>query len=596
MVSSSYHPYPEIKSLKLGRNDLLVGGNELFIQAVAQTLPLLTCLEELDCDLFENPPNFMDPLCRLLETSKTLKKLAYYQWNITAREASLFCSALANNSTLRDLSIHWSCIMPPGANYSCAFSASLEKSTILRTLVISSDHNYRGGKLQFITEAVGRTKSLVNFSLKGFVIDNEASAGIEDLLTGNCTLRRFEMRSCVRYPSPDEADHSYSSQDMTDVLSTRINSWKNILEKNRSLEELRLNLSVFSASEFRAFLAMLQNNTSLKRVEVEHIENYFYWRGSLTKSDSTQEQTDVSPPDTPDVIITQCQKLSHIGLCIAEKEDTSWFAMAMSALITCSHVTKLSISISSLGFDHEVEEVIANYIKNTRTLKELRLDLPFLPPDVTEEACRMKLIDALKHNSSLRKLFITNVKFTQKEAVFFTAMLQSSRKIYDLEIWTSKSSAEALVYLLSLGFSKNYTLVSLRWRYASGPDISHRTMHYYFVKDIVRRNHDFITRAAHCVIGNRNRRCSEALEVVSENPALIETVCELQSVGETQAAQIVRNTLGWLLSLDGFMRTTGVVKRRVCCAGSKDHKLQLDDLDEYSWLKVRRLLRIADVP
>ncbi|KAH9376244.1 hypothetical protein HPB48_013154 [Haemaphysalis longicornis] len=120
-------------------------------------------------------------------------------------------------------------------------------------------------------------------------------------------------------------------------------------------------------------------------------------------------------------------------------------------------------------------------------------------------------------------------------------------------------------------------------------------MQYYYVRNIVRRNCDFITRAISCSTGDRSRKCAEAFELVADNPALVERVCELQSVGEKEASQIVRNTLSALQGLDDFMGITGVVKRCVSCTNSKDHKLQLEDLDGYSWLHVRRLLRISDV-
>ncbi|KAH9376152.1 hypothetical protein HPB48_003209 [Haemaphysalis longicornis] len=94
----------------------------------------------------------------------------------------------------------------------------------------------------------------------------------------------------------------------------------------------------------------------------------------------------------------------------------------------------------------------------------------------------------------------------------------------------------------------------------------------------MRRNNDLATRMAHCATGNHSRRCVEALELVAENPALVEKICQVQSVGEDEAAE--RKALGTILGLDGYMRVSGVVKSRVSCPIGNDHMLQVWDLDE----------------
>lgn len=587
MISTSYRPSTALKSLRLLEPSWMLARNGALIQAVAPTLPFLTGLEELDCTLSVNS---IEPLCCLLETSSALKKLTLTHQSMNLHEAAQFHFCLSKNSTLTDLSINWGCIMPEGANYSVVFGAFLEESTVLKTLSILCDGNYRLGQLKPLTDAIGRSTSLVNLTLKFFGIDNEDAIAIKDLIAGNCSLRSFIMKFCRWYPEPAEASHSDYSPDTTDVHSTRIRAWVNILQTNRSLEELQLNRSAFKPADWDIFFATLQNNnTGLKRVFVEGLNWYFHCRGILASCGSEQK---TAAPSRPDAIITRCKQLCNIGFWLEVKQDVVWFEKAISTLRSCSHVTTLAVDVHRPELERDVQELIADYIKHTITLKTLRLSFPIIfGTNATQSASIVKTIAALKNNSSIRKLFLVYREFTDEEASLFTALMKSNKTIYDLEIFTSMASTETLVNRLSPGFAANYTLVSLRFHWRRLP----LTRHFYYVNDVVRRNTDLVTRAAHCTAGNVSRTCAEAFELVAENPALLEKICELQSLGQKDAAQVVRNTRATLLGLDDFMRITDVVKTRVTCSSSEDYNLQLNDVDEYSWLQVRRLLRLSDV-
>lgn len=579
MISSSYRATMVLKRLKLQ--------DEWLIQAVSRTLPLLTGLEELYCRMYNDENNFIESLCGLLSKSSSLTKLTLTHWMMTTNEASLFCSALSKNATLTDLSINCSCIMPEDANLSAEFAASLEKSTMVRNLDISGFVMNRVVPVKYIIDAVCRSKSLVNLSLDSFVINDEASAAIEHFLSSNCVLKSFRLDHCMWYP--DEPHALYDSTNETDLPSPRIRPWIDILQNNRSLEELRLKLRSFSHSDCRAFFAELQKHTSLNRVVIEDLSSYLHARGILTCSRkrgiltcsrSSLKKEDASPPDRPDILITQCKQLSDISVWLNDV-DTAWAKMTLRELNSCSHVTNLDLWIRRNCIDDGVEDLLADYIRNTNTLRELSLFTP---------ACRRKITEALKSNSSLGKLSM-GIDFTEEEAVRFATTLRSSDNIYALKLYTSKESAKRLLNHLSPALAKNYTLVSLECVLISLP----LTRNFYYVRDIMRRNNDLVTNAAHCAKGNHNRRCVEALELVAKNPALVEKICKTHSVGEDDAAEILKKALGSIVGLDDYMRVSGVVKRRVSCPSGNDYKLQLSDLDEYSWHHVRRFLRVSDV-
>ncbi|KAH9382899.1 hypothetical protein HPB48_023521 [Haemaphysalis longicornis] len=190
----------------------------------------------------------------------------------------------------------------------------------------------------------------------------------------------------------------------------------------------------------------------------------------------------------------------------------------------------------------------------------------------------------------MRKLCL-GMGSTKEEVVRFATMLKSSDKIYALNIAANKESTELLLHHLYPGFSRNYTLISLFYYWGG----LHLTRRFYLVSDIIRRYNDLVRRATHCATGNNIRMCVEALELVAQNPALMEKICEGKYVGEEDAAEIVRNALGTVLGFDDYMRVSGVVKHRVSCPSGNTHKLQLSDLDDYSWRVVRRFLRVSDV-
>ncbi|KAH9370878.1 hypothetical protein HPB48_020717 [Haemaphysalis longicornis] len=58
---------------------------------------------------------------------------------------------------------------------------------------------------------------------------------------------------------------------------------------------------------------------------------------------------------------------------------------------------------------------------------------------------------------------------------------------------------------------------------------------------------------------------------------------------------MISKRLEGLQNLKNFMQISGLVKQRVVCHVDSSGWLQLDDVDEYSWLSVRKYLRLADV-
>lgn len=88
---------------------------------------------------------------------------------------------------------------------------------------------------------------------------------------------------------------------------------------------------------------------------------------------------------------------------------------------------------------------------------------------------------------------------------------------------------------------------------------------------------------------------AQALERVHSHAALHEELTRGASIESGQAASMIRRALRGVQSMHDFMRLSGVVKERVVCLPSLDGRPQLDDLDEYSWGRLRRYLLIEHV-
>ncbi|KAH7943757.1 hypothetical protein HPB52_011330 [Rhipicephalus sanguineus] len=138
----------------------------------------------------------------------------------------------------------------------------------------------------------------------------------------------------------------------------------------------------------------------------------------------------------------------------------------------------------------------------------------------------------------------------------------------------------------------NYALCSAVFE--TKPILMDLAAYWFEVSDTARRNYGLVVRAAHFLKDLRSDRlCAAALERVSRHPALVAELAEVLRIGETEAANAVRQRFQEMQGLHDFMRLAGVVRDRVRC--EDDGSTQLDALDSRCWLHVRRYLRLDDV-
>ncbi|KAK8785178.1 hypothetical protein V5799_008461 [Amblyomma americanum] len=118
------------------------------------------------------------------------------------------------------------------------------------------------------------------------------------------------------------------------------------------------------------------------------------------------------------------------------------------------------------------------------------------------------------------------------------------------------------------------------------------------IMDTVRRNFGLVSRASQFLsAGHCDRFCSpHALKTVQMHPALMAELAEVLSVGDTEAADMIRDGIRSLEDdMHVFMRVIGIAGERIECCPRQDGRAQLDSLNEYCLREIRRYLRFEDV-
>ncbi|KAL3201023.1 hypothetical protein MRX96_012859 [Rhipicephalus microplus] len=91
------------------------------------------------------------------------------------------------------------------------------------------------------------------------------------------------------------------------------------------------------------------------------------------------------------------------------------------------------------------------------------------------------------------------------------------------------------------------------------------------------------------------RYVTGAVERVARYLALMDEVARTAKLDRAELDVLVRNHLMKTRSMDGFIRTFGVVKERVICHLAVDDHMQLNKLNQDCWTIVRRYLVTNDI-
>ncbi|KAH9382701.1 hypothetical protein HPB48_023257 [Haemaphysalis longicornis] len=584
--SSVYH---SLKSLQITSLSA-----PLVLENISVAVRHLAKLEDLKIDLRKLPHGFIEALCSLTRTSSSLKHVSLPRYEMKLWEVELFYASLAENCNLEELCVNTSSLLP-GSEHCCVdFARYLASTATLKSLELYSTKYRLSRILAAVVLALSGNHALRSITFTGFFVDMEGARAIKRYLAKNTMVKIFSLKECRwhgKHGPWHATDNSKYDTDNIGVLSGRIRPWISILRKNRTLQCLTLNLSGFSPAECNALFDELVNNSTIQKVTIEDIGLYCSRRGRRLSSPRTNRRSKTIH-ERPDQLVAECRQLSDLKLMYYEPDDSTWFKMTVPVLTGCRHITTLSLDMR-FSFQDGAVSLVATYISQTSVLRDLHLCLPWFlvivnPNDTTH---RLEVLRALEKNSSVRKLTLWENGFNIGEISFLAKIVRSSKVLHTFTLNSFAEQVETFMQHLSPDFYLNQTLVSLQF-YATRVRV---TRSFFVVRDIVRRNHDLVTCAAHFVIGNRSRQCCEALEAVAHNSALVEKLQEMFSVDEQTAVDSVCKSLHHIRLMVVFMRFTGVIESQLAFCEETSGRLCLQDIDEYSWCCVRRYLRVADV-
>ncbi|KAH7951422.1 hypothetical protein HPB52_008945 [Rhipicephalus sanguineus] len=559
------------------------------LQSVAAALPLFNHLQELECRLLNFERTFCEGLSKLLVSTASLTTLKLNARNMEPEDGMVILHGLERNTTVTTLAITMR-MNPFLSQRGVLFADYLSQNQTLRTLMVTSYFANDDSALNLIIRSLFRNTTISEVTLIGFDLDDQNSRLVAELLSENRSLKNFHMVQCSLYTSRRNPE--------PDGVSGGICPWMVALGKNRTLERLTMELSCFNVEECKSLFKVLASNKSLKNIAVERVrptdeaelcrlllesgvwERFFFARPHLVED--------------PAVTLTECKELSGVTINTDTPRGLDSLHTALRLLPSCSHVTSLTLDLRRQCMNGDVISLMAQYFTSTTVLRNLKVIL-FSSTSNTMYRPERALMQALFFNKSIRKLYMTGVDFDEIEIQMLVDKLQASRTLYDLTFYPYDwMSTVLLIRKLSPNVSTNYRLLSIQVHKYIVDLVSHREL--FTVNDVIGRNLSLVTRAAHFVVGTRNRYCAAAAELVHSNPGLVAKVQALASVDENEASSRIETSMKSFSELDDFMRMAGVVKYSVTCHRRDDGQLQLTDLNRDCWLYVRQHLKIGDIP
>ncbi|KAL1442723.1 hypothetical protein MTO96_046273 [Rhipicephalus appendiculatus] len=558
---------------------------------IAAALLHLNHLRELELKSMPFRRTFIDGLSEFLASTSTLTTLTMTQQIFHCEEDALtFVQGLRRNKTITTLSfelmllgaepVHNLPVMPVSPRCNALFADYLRGNKTLRTLtVIGGYFESFAAVAHPIIGALIENNTLTKLSIFRCLLKGEDMELITRLLGQNSTLTSFNMINCDG-PGGSSWFHAYLAA----------------LTRNKTLEELTLDLSRFNTTESQSLIGALASNPSLKKVTVEHFTHVDVAEICKAVRDTGVQESFILGQhcvrDSSVDALGECRELSSV------KANSQLFGRFESLLTTLSllqsssHVRSLCLELLPDHFRGSVSTLLAQCITGMTGLRNLKLSIGSEGIGDAFAMARRELAQALSVNKSIRRLGVYGPWFGETETEMLADALLSSRTLYQLSFFPySQSCVISLMRKLSPNVSSNYTILDMHLErpWILGSD-------WFSVADVTRRNCSLVTRAAHFVMGReRLKYYAAAAELVQFNPRLVEKVQELASVDEDEAVSRIKKSLKTFSELDGFMRLAGVVKHGVTCHNRDDGQMQLVDIGRDCWLCIRQYIKVSDI-
>ncbi|CAG8624991.1 7985_t:CDS:2, partial [Dentiscutata erythropus] len=393
-------------------------------------------LENLDLSNCNLSPKVIDKLKKFLITSKRLKGLNLSSNNLTFQSERIISEILAKNKTIKTLNL--------SSNKISSTIESLEKgakTTLTGRYRSKSKYEMsRPLKVNNLSEAIRRNKTLKKLDLSSNYIRLEAGKDLARALTSNKLITELNLNdNDIVRELGELLINILINNDITSIglRSTKISSGMVInlsqeLKSNKiKLRYLNLSRNEISSDAMEALIEALEENTTLKNLDLSNITGAGQTGRALAKSlekNRTLKTLNLSNCNIRNSVVNALEKALQTNDILTDL-DLSYNALPMNNLIkaleTNNSLTKLNISYRD--FHLEEIEALANVLKVNDTITHLYLSRTMDDPENVKV-----LFEALEVNKKLTDLDLSRNNISEIEVIAKALLNNVSLRRVDL--------------------------------------------------------------------------------------------------------------------------------------------------------------------
>ncbi|XP_075557840.1 uncharacterized protein LOC142589970 [Dermacentor variabilis] len=556
--------------------------------AVVPTMPNLKhfeCTSDAECRR-----SFLDALTSLLLTTRSLTSLHIPNLNVSRRATKALLTAIMACSTLRELSLNFTVVTHAPEEISATCAEYLKSSTALTTLSFVGRGYVYSTSMQLILRGLEKNRTVTRLDFRTAFVSQQCVESVANIFARNRTLRSIHI--VAGRPDP------YNIYQHRGALTW--DGWLTSLTENETLEELTLPFNIWRPLKWALFFRALSTKQNLKHVIIDGVATDAVALQQVCEAlrESGAEEKVVFGPE----LGASCYRHDLHFLryhcfrtVVASQADHGTDAPPIGRLLhqlcSLSHVTSLTVTVDPGTYREDLSSALADYVGTTTTLKILRLISASVAYPANESYLDWTaVVESLSRNSSLEELCVSATWVPKEDSDRMADVVKHSENIRRFSVSVQKGwHMEAFVSRLSDGISQNYSLIRVEFSGYMNNDS-------FVIWDTARRNSRLVCRASRFLAGaNADKAIATALERVLRHRALLAELAEVQSISEEEAAAALRDEVRSFEGMHEFMRLAGVVKERVTCHRREDGRTELDDLNEYCWIAIRRCLTLGDV-
>ncbi|KAH6942278.1 hypothetical protein HPB50_002941 [Hyalomma asiaticum] len=437
----------------------------------------------------------------LIQHSSTLTTLEMAELRMNGETATAFVSALSENCTLEELSIHGSVVCKSEEDQ---FVRYLRVTVSLTAISITADDARNRNCFKRTAQGLLVNNTVRNVRLNNIRFDPYNAALAAEVFNENKSIRSFEIL--------------YTPHTLAAIPSTDYGYWLEPLSSNETLEELGLPFSIWKPEQWLVFFSSLSRKQSLKKLTVAlHATDNRYLPALCAALHENGAEEKVS--------LGTYFVRHNLNLVYSKAfSDVDVFCFGNIAgrlsqeLLAFAHVTSVRFTLR-MG-DVSFASAVAAYIGATSSLRKLRLSMHTDdddPPQYATDSWSL-IVESLSRNRSVRELglhvdfevndedddWANGIKQHQLERL--GRVVRTSVNVRRLH-FHAEDASEVAIFLRSFSedIAANCSLIRV---FVSGALDKEAAQNYYNARETASRNYSLVTRAEQFARGRYSEQLS----------------------------------------------------------------------------------------